>query len=614
MSGGIGRVRFREQKAVKPIASERSPTLAPTLPYARTPPPSPPSTSSPTSSSTASTSSTPCSRRLVCLLLHSHLAAASRGNAPRRRAAALGSWARRCGRVLDIPNPPRRGRLSASASASAPGAAAWRASAGAWADPRLRALLAGGHGLDLVLVASDAVVPSIRNICAAAADADAAADGAKPIAIGAFGDPEVGFVLNAAAVRALAAHRTACATGSAPAACLAALGLSPPSRARGGFGHPSHDPLDRDGHSGLWPAPGSVIYSIPGVLRAEHHTQLDYLLSVTVARRRPTTQRPPRILCFGPVAWDYARNASRGGQLDALMGTWGTRCDGVAWFTPDVSRPALGVRVLPLANGTHAELAKQSAAHRKRFPVPDACGGDAARGPPADRAWRFRAVARRGCKPGRWLMPADLWTLTQNAWTYVHEHLRDEYDWFFKVDDDSYVLVENLRAAVAALDPREPHFLGHTLWATKEPVNAGAGYVLSRGGLDALAPTLPSSPRYAGRRRHRKCTPTGTWAEDGKFSTCLRALGIRPRDTRDARRRETFHNLDPAHHLAAVRTPGSTWWFWKNKPNDTRGGVDCCSDAAVMWSQFKGASGARKMRVLDRLLHAPAHGDDVGDK
>ena len=33
------------------------------------------------------------------------------------------------------------------------------------------------------------------------------------------------------------------------------------------------------------------------------------------------------------------------------------------------------------------------------------------------------------------------------------------------------------------------------------------------------------------------------------------------------------------------------------------------SDAAVMWSQFKGASGARKMRVLDRLLHAPRHGD-----
>ena len=81
----------------------------------------------------------------------------------------------------------------------------------------------------------------------------------------------------------------------------------------------------------------------------------------------------------------------------------------------------------------------------------------------------------------------------------------------------------------------------------------------------------------------------------------------------DAARRETFMNLDPAHHLAAVRTPGSNWWFWKNKPNDTRGGVDCCSDAAVMWSQFKGASGARKMRVLDRLLHAPAHGDDVGD-
>jgi len=412
-------------------------------------------------------------------------------------------------------------------------------------------------------------------------------------------------------VRALAAHRTACATGSAPAACLAALGLSPPSRARGGFGHPSHDPLDRDGHSGLWPAAGTVIYSIPGVLRAEHHTQLDYLLSVKIARNAPTPPPPnrpkPRILCFGPVAWDYSRNASRDAQLDAVMDTWGKRCDGVAWFTPDVARPSRGVRVLLLANGTHAELAKQSAAHRKRHPLPAACGGDAARGDASDRSWRFAAVARRGCKAARWVMPADLWTLTHNAWTYAYERLRDEYDWFFKVDDDSYVLVENLRAAVAQLDPREPHFLGHTLWATGKPVNAGAGYVLSRGGLDALAPALPSSPRYAGRARHRKCTPTGTWAEDGKFSTCLRSLGIQPDDSRDAARRETFMNLDPSHHLAAVRRPDSSWWYWKHKPADTRDGVDCCSEAAVMWSQFKGAAGARKMRVLDRLLHAPRH-------
>ena len=35
---------------------------------------------------------------------------------------------------------------------------------------------------------------------------DAAADATEPIAIGAFGDPEVGFVLNAAAVRALEAE------------------------------------------------------------------------------------------------------------------------------------------------------------------------------------------------------------------------------------------------------------------------------------------------------------------------------------------------------------------------------------------------------------------------
>jgi len=97
--------------------------------------------------------------------------------------------------------------------------------------------------------------------------------------------------------------------------------------------------------------------------------------------------------------------------------------------------------------------------------------------------------------------------------------LLEKYDWFLKIDDDTFFSPNNFRNYAQYYDPLRPWYFGHTLlhlWDDFNIIfNAGACYVLSQGALRLLTPVLKlisSKAAYHGK-------------EGEKVARCIRMKG-----------------------------------------------------------------------------------------
>lgn len=143
-----------------------------------------------------------------------------------------------------------------------------------------------------------------------------------------------------------------------------------------------------------------------------------------------------------------------------------------------------------------------------------------------------------------------IWQKLRSMYSYIHENFLLDYDYFHFCGDDVYLIVDNLREYLSDKDPDEPFFGGGIYFPMRqwglEGMNAtdpianffaggGPGYTLSRGALDRFVREALSS-----------CYPDRMRAtEDLYITLCLRRIGIPLADTRDGLRKDRYHHYDP---------------------------------------------------------------------
>ncbi|CAL8092845.1 unnamed protein product [Calicophoron daubneyi] len=113
-----------------------------------------------------------------------------------------------------------------------------------------------------------------------------------------------------------------------------------------------------------------------------------------------------------------------------------------------------------------------------------------------------------------------LWSKMRAILRYVYR-FRDDYDYFLKADDDTFVLLENLRYALLNYNPDEPIMAGYPFKhiLPESHMSGGAGYVLSRGALKVLVEKAID--------RHPGCPMYDQDLEDVKVSQCAHVVGVK---------------------------------------------------------------------------------------
>ena len=107
---------------------------------------------------------------------------------------------------------------------------------------------------------------------------------------------------------------------------------------------------------------------------------------------------------------------------------------------------------------------------------------------------------------------------TFKAFRYVYKHYFNDYDWFMRVDDDGYVIMENLRYFLSGQDTKSPIYFGHKFKVIVKQgfFSGGPGIVLSKEALH----------RFSTKGLEVCCNETNrAYIDDVNIGFCMETLG-----------------------------------------------------------------------------------------
>uniref|UniRef100_A0A0N5B3W5 N-acetylgalactosaminide beta-1,3-galactosyltransferase n=1 Tax=Strongyloides papillosus TaxID=174720 RepID=A0A0N5B3W5_STREA len=126
----------------------------------------------------------------------------------------------------------------------------------------------------------------------------------------------------------------------------------------------------------------------------------------------------------------------------------------------------------------------------------------------------------------------------KNGLRWVWKNQKNEYDYVLKADDDTYIVMENLRAFLLNENPDDHSYLGFTIYnppgnITNGYIQGGSGYVFSRKTFNTLVENGLSNKKY--------CTQRDDAFDDLEIGRCLFRMGIFPTFLSDDRNRFVFN-------------------------------------------------------------------------
>lgn len=148
------------------------------------------------------------------------------------------------------------------------------------------------------------------------------------------------------------------------------------------------------------------------------------------------------------------------------------------------------------------------------------------------------------------------------AYRMVYDKYINDFDFVLKAEDDTYVVVENLKYLLWHYNSSEPGYLGYRLnkFVKFGYMSGGAGYVISNCGLRHLIER--GYKNVLCKIKKRPDDPESF--HDIETSRCLQASDVQVWSSLDIEGRETFHPFPPEKHLFG-NLP-AYMFSWANNP------------------------------------------------
>ncbi|CAJ0575290.1 unnamed protein product, partial [Mesorhabditis spiculigera] len=171
-----------------------------------------------------------------------------------------------------------------------------------------------------------------------------------------------------------------------------------------------------------------------------------------------------------------------------------------------------------------------------------------------------------------------LWDRMRAAFKRVHQEKLNDFDWFLKADDDTFVIVENLKEFLTRLDPDIPYFVLQRHWLLEDGRDpnqiygsGGAGYILSRAAVKKFIEIMPKAS---------ECRQGSYKHEDTEIGECLRNANVTFIDAADPSGRHSMLPINFGHLLSPLDGHGVAWAQETSiLPLDK--GPTCCSPTLI---------------------------------